>query len=121
MCKVISKLTAPLVLALSLVTPIATQAQVSRANSARSYTERGLEWAAKGDWERAISDYSLALSFESSAANYYNRAHAHYYKGDFRLALQDLDRALELEPKLIKAWVQRGLARTQTGDPTGAI
>lgn len=115
-----TNLIASVLLCLTLCSPFPTQAQMSRAESARSYRERGHDWAAKGDWERAISDYTFALNFEPSAPNHYNRALAYYHKANFTLALADLDRALTLDPRLIKAWIQRGLTRTQTGDVAGA-
>ncbi|MCI0695008.1 tetratricopeptide repeat protein [candidate division KSB1 bacterium] len=43
-------------------------AQASRAVSAKSYVERGNSWLEKGEIERAIADYDLALAFDSRAA-----------------------------------------------------
>jgi hypothetical protein len=36
--------------------------------SAASYLERGNEWLVKGELDRAISDYDLAIAFDGSAA-----------------------------------------------------
>jgi len=44
------------------------QAQSSRTSSSVSYLERGNEWMAKGEWDRAIADYDLAIAFNSRAA-----------------------------------------------------
>jgi len=44
------------------------QAQNSRAATAASYLERGNEWMANGEWDRAIDDYDLAIAFDSHAA-----------------------------------------------------
>jgi len=41
------------------------QAQNSRAATAASYLEPGNEWMAKGEWDRAIDDYDLAIAFDS--------------------------------------------------------
>jgi tetratricopeptide (TPR) repeat protein len=98
MCKILSKLAPCLALSLALFMPPTLRAQTSRAESASSYRERGHNWVAKGEWERAISDYSLALSFEPSAPNYYNRANARYYKGEFISAASAQERP---DPQLL--------------------
>ena len=82
MCKIFSKLVSCLVLSLTLFIPPTLRAQIARAGSASVYRERGQNWVAKGEWERASSDYSLALSLEPSAPNDYNRANARYDKGE---------------------------------------
>ena len=40
------------------------QAQTSRAESAQSYCNRGNAWLAKGELDRAIADYDLAIVFD---------------------------------------------------------
>lgn len=51
-----------LVVILPLVaTTAAAQPQASRAATAVSYFERGNEWHAKGQLDRAISDYCIAM------------------------------------------------------------
>ena len=50
------------------------EAQSSRALSAASYIDRGNGWLKKGEFERAIADYTLAIVFDAGHANaYYNR------------------------------------------------
>jgi len=45
---------------------------------------------AKGDWDRAIADYDLAIAFDGSAAvAYYNRGLARQRKGDSAGAIRD--------------------------------
>src|SRR5262245_62564978 len=76
-----------------LVTGANVQAQNSRDSSSISYLERGNEWMAKGEWDRAIADYDLAIAFNSRAAiAYYNRGLARRRKGDLAGALGDFDR-----------------------------
>ena len=51
------------------------QAQNLRAATASSYIERGNEWLAKGEYERALADYDLAIATDPSQVNAYcNRA-----------------------------------------------
>src|SRR5262245_42157294 len=54
-------------------------AQSSRADSAQSYMERGSTWLKKGEFERAISDFSLAIATDQLiAAAWYGRGFARY-------------------------------------------
>jgi Tfp pilus assembly protein PilF len=79
----------------------AAQAQGSRAQSAASYVERGNGWLNKGELERAIDNYSLAIVFDGGHAGaYYNRGLARLRKDDLDGALEDFDRSLELSPRL---------------------
>ena len=43
---------------------VVVNAQNSRAATALSYLERGNQWLKKGDIEKAIEDFSFALTFE---------------------------------------------------------
>src|SRR5262245_48213345 len=59
------------------------RAQTSRAASAASYLERGNEWLAKGELDRAIADYDLAIAFDGrGVVAYHNRGLARHRKGD---------------------------------------
>ncbi|MCI0390588.1 MAG: hypothetical protein MOB07_17725 [Acidobacteria bacterium] len=44
---------------------VAPEAQSSRASSAASYLDRGNGWLKKGEFERAIVDYSFAIAFDA--------------------------------------------------------
>src|SRR5262245_49462751 len=89
-----------LIILLCLVTAAANvQAQTSRASSAASYLERGNQWLAKGEWDRAIADYDLAIAFDARAAIYNNRGLAKQRKGDLAGALSDYNRAIELNSR----------------------
>src|SRR5262245_52168436 len=94
-------------LTIGWLTPaMASQAQTSRAASAASYLERGNQWLAKGEWERAIVDYDLAIAFDSRVAvAYYNRGVARQRKGDFAGALGDYNQAIELNPRYDDAYL----------------
>ena len=81
-------------LLLLAATPASAQ---SRADSAQSYVARGAAWFEKGEVERAISDYNLAIAFDPhSATAWLNRAIARSYKGDHEGALEDYTRTLAL-------------------------
>src|SRR5262245_20185793 len=67
---------------LALLTSCGAAAQTSRADSAKSYVARGNEWMKKGEIERAIADYDLAIASDAmSAVAYYNRGVARSRKG----------------------------------------
>ena len=72
-----------LILFLFISTALIAQAQPSRTVSAASYLERGNQWLAKGELDRAIADYDLAIAFDARVAiAYYNRGLARQRKGD---------------------------------------
>lgn len=63
-----------LTLLLFVSTALIAQAQTSRADTAASYLDRGKAWAAKGELERAIADFDLAIASDPSLAGaWYNR------------------------------------------------
>ncbi|MDQ3009183.1 MAG: tetratricopeptide repeat protein, partial [Acidobacteriota bacterium] len=79
-------------------------AQSSRAASADSYRQRGDQWQAKGEFDRAIEDYGLALVFNANDFDAYNnRGIAWRLKGDDARALEDFDQTLRLKPGDIDA------------------
>jgi tetratricopeptide (TPR) repeat protein len=68
-------------------------------NNAETYNRRGNCYAAKGDYNKAISDYTRAIETdypEIDAVYYYNRAGAYKELGDKNKALADYRTALEL-------------------------
>src|SRR5262245_18035392 len=85
------------------------QPQTSRASSAASYLERGNQWLEKGEWDRAIADYDLAIAFDARATIYNNRGLAKHRKRDLAGALSDYNRAIELNHRYADALINRGL------------
>src|SRR5262245_40251697 len=85
------------------------EAQPSRAATSASYVERGNEWMKKGEIERAIADYDLAIVTDAqSAAAHYNRGVARRQKGDLSGAVSDWNRTMELNPRCADAYLNRG-------------
>src|SRR5262245_36657333 len=75
-------------------------AQTSRADSAKSYVDRGNSWFKKGEIERAIADYDLAIIYDSrSAEAYYYPGLARDRNGDSTRGLTDYGRALAVNPR----------------------
>ena len=91
-------------------------------NSAIAHHERGLAYRSKGDFDRAIADYSEAIRLDPKlAAAYNNRGNAYKNKGDFDRAIADLSEAIRLDPKLASAYNDRGNAYGARGNIGRAI
>ena len=89
---------------------------------ARLYFNRGVEWAAKGDFDRAIADYDAAIKLQPRAADtFYNRGNAWANKGDPDRAIADYDTAIKLDPKEPAAYGGRAVEWAVKGDYARAI
>ena len=66
-----------------------------------AYYNRGSAFQTKGDVDRAITDYDMAIGLKPDyAAAYENRARAYVSKGDYTRAVADVTKAGELTPKV---------------------
>jgi tetratricopeptide (TPR) repeat protein len=96
--------------------------QYKGANLSVLYNNRGVEYANKGDRDRAIADYDQALRLNPKyAAAYSNRGDSWRLKGDLDRAMADLDQALQLDSNYANAYYNRGLAREAKKDLEGAL
>lgn len=78
-------------------------------NLAVAFANRGLAYKRKGQWDRAIADYSEAIRLKSDDAEVLNnRGNAYYHKGQLDRAIKDYDGALRLQPDLAEAFSNRG-------------
>jgi len=78
-------------------------------NLAVAFTNRGLAYKRKGQWGRAIADYSEAIRLKFDDAQIFNnRGNAYYHNGQLDRALKDYDDAIRLEPDLAVAFGNRG-------------
>ena len=67
-------LTSKIVVGLILLSPALARAQVAPQESAASYIKRGTSWFEAGDFERALTDFDMAIAFDPKAAKaFYNR------------------------------------------------
>jgi tetratricopeptide (TPR) repeat protein len=67
---------------------------------ATAFANRGVAYARKKDYDRAIADYTRAIEIDPrDAKTYNNRGLAYSIKGDYQRAISDLTAAVELHPK----------------------
>ncbi len=60
------------------------------SRTAVSYLQRGIEFYLKGELDRAIADYNIAIAFDRGYTKAYNnRGLAHLAKGQVDLAVED--------------------------------
>src|SRR6185503_4492586 len=89
---------------------------------ALAYSNRGVEWKAKGDYAKAIADYDEAIKHDpQQSAAYNNRGIAYAARQDFERAVADYDEAIKLNPRYASALNNRGLAYFNKGQYQRAI
>jgi tetratricopeptide (TPR) repeat protein len=95
-----------------------------RPREAGDYLSRGLDRHLRGDLAGAIADYDRAIArypdSVSQAVAYLTRGNARQDQGDLAGAIADYDRAIARHPGHAAAYLSRGLAYRQAGDPQRA-
>jgi len=87
------------------------------ANIAAAFTNRGIAYMDKEDYDRAIHDFGQAIRLNPDDANvFYNRGLSYEEKGDEKLAVQDYNRAIQLDPNSPRFLNNRCWARAILGD-----
>ena len=98
--------------------PIAASSEPSDADG---FSRRGAAFAARRDYERAITDFSKAIELAPSEPRYlYERARARSNAHQPALAMADLDAALKLKPDDSQARLSRAVLRLTGDDKEGA-
>lgn len=78
---------------------------------AATYDNRGVEYAAKREFDKAFADYDEAIRIDPKFAfPYSNRGDARRLNGNVEQALADLNEAVRLDPTFANAYYNRGLA-----------
>jgi tetratricopeptide (TPR) repeat protein len=76
-----------------------------------AHNNRGGAYANKGDFDRAIADYTRAIDLKPDyAVAYYNRGFSYRHKGDDDRAIADWSKALALKPDFADAYTNCGQA-----------
>ena len=85
------------------------------------YTNRGVEYEIKQEFDRAILDHDEAIKIDpKNYAAYNNRGNAYAGKRDYARAIVDYDEAIKLNPKYADALFNRSNAKRHAGDTAGA-
>lgn len=83
--------------------------RTSAGNRAVAYTNRGIAYADKKDYDRAIGDFNDAIRINPNLAMAYNnRGSAVQSKGDFDRAIADYSEAIGIDPNYAVAYSNRG-------------
>jgi tetratricopeptide (TPR) repeat protein len=94
----------------------------SPQNLARAFSNRGTAFFAKGDYRRAIQDYSQVINLDpSNATALDNRCWTRATLGLVEEALQDCDQSLKLRPKHASTLATRGFVHLKSGELDAAI
>jgi tetratricopeptide (TPR) repeat protein len=76
-------------------------------NSADQLLARGVGWAVKGEFDRAIPDFEEVIRLDPKCADaFYNRAKAYAEQRQYDRAIADYDAAIKLNPKDMTAAIK---------------
>ncbi len=78
--------------------------------TARDYFQNGEDFYKKGDFDRAIEEYTKAIQLNNQFLNaYLHRARSYYAKENYDGTIADYSEVLKLDPENIEAYRLRGL------------
>lgn len=98
-------------------TAIIQSGQETRTNTAVAFTNRGIAYAGKGQFDQAIADYNEAIKFDARFSQAFNfRGRAYEQKNNSAQAIADYTTAIRLDPKNQTAMANRGYALTDAGE-----
>ncbi|MCJ7664952.1 MAG: tetratricopeptide repeat protein [Desulfobacterales bacterium] len=106
--------------AIRLFTKAIASGELSQENVSDTYNNRGNAWYAKGDYDKAIADYTKALEINPrgfmSQFYYSGRGFAWLKKGDYDKAIADFTTCIEIGFKLADCYQYRGDAWEKKGN-----
>jgi tetratricopeptide (TPR) repeat protein len=108
--------------AIRLFTNAIASGELVREQLKTAYKFLGNAWFDKGDYDRAIAEYTKAIEIDPRfAVAYYNRGLAWGKKGDYDRAIAEYTKAIELDPEHADAYNNRGIAWVKKGEYDKAI
>jgi len=103
-------------------TAIIQSGHETQQNLANTYTRRGIAYARKGQYDRAIEDLDQAIRINPNyVLALINRGLAYALMGQPDRAIEDLDQAIRINPYRADAFNNRGVAYGGMGQPDRAI
>lgn len=88
-----------------------------QGSQGRHYLNAGDAHHNKGEYEKAIADYTRAIGIDThSAEAYCSRGNSYFEIGKYEHALADYSKAIELNPDLADAYYGRGYALLKKGE-----
>jgi len=92
------------------------------SKDANLYYDQGNNYYKKGDYDKAIADYSQVIKLDPNHANaYYNRGVAYDKKGNYDKAITDYSQVIKLVPNHANAYYNRGNVYYNKGNYDQAI
>jgi tetratricopeptide (TPR) repeat protein len=89
---------------------------------ATSYNNRGMAFAAKGEDEKALADYAVAIKIAPSyGPAYLNRGNVYSEQGKLDAAIADYDQAIKISSRYELAYNSRGAAYYKKGELDTAL
>ena len=83
----------------------------SEPRNASAYIDRGIAYAKKGEFNKAVPDFNKAIEIDpNSAPAYNNRGLAYRRKDELKKALSDYTKAIQIDPRYAEAYNNRGYA-----------
>ncbi len=91
-----------------------------RGDADDSYN-RGNAYAGKGEYDKAIAEYTEAIRLDPTLAQaYYNRGFAYLNKGDYDKAIAEFTEAIRLHPQNPSFYLSRAKVYRALGDDVKA-
>jgi len=105
-----------------LLSCASTQQKQSEPRDAQFYFNRGTAYVAKGEYDRAISEFNKALEINPRYTEAYNlRGGVYSRKGQNDEAISDYSKAIEIDPRDVRAYNYRAWEYTLKGEYDQAI
>lgn len=108
-------------LAIDYCTAAIQSGELSDQELALLFKNRGLAYANKKDYDRAIEAYDQAVRLGQDSDSFYRRGLVYFEKNDFSHAIQDFDEALKLDPDSVAILQSRGWAYENKNEYAKAI
>ena len=90
--------------------------------NATNYYNRATSERDKGDYDKAIADFTQVINLNSNyVAAYDDRSFTKERKGDYDGAVADAAKAIKMNPKYAPAYNHRGIIKDEKKDYKGAL